>query len=69
MVAFFYTVGGLPKKLPLAFVNDENGTCAGYDGTRTYFNDSDCEFGLMSCRFLTEVEDPMIQKVRWRPKR
>ncbi|GLV42002.1 uncharacterized protein CBL_05040 [Carabus blaptoides fortunei] len=62
---FFLAVGGDPIDLPVAFVNDENGTCAGFkmENSLTFLNETDCEFRQMSCRYIQEVEDPMIRKV------
>lgn len=65
MTVFFLAIGGDPKNLPLAFVNDENGTCENFNlDNYIYFNnESECEFRHLSCKFMDMVEDPMIYKV------
>lgn len=68
MTVFFLAIGANVHDIPLAFVNEENGTCMNFDITKTliFNNDTDiddCEFQQMSCRFIHEVDDPMIKKV------
>lgn len=68
MVVFFLAIGADVHSIPLAFVNAENGSCPNFDITKSlvFNNDTDaddCEFTQMSCRFIEEVEDPMIDKV------
>lgn len=68
MVVFFLAIGADVHSIPLAFVNAENGSCPNFDITKSlvFNNDTDaddCEFTQMSCRFIEEVEDPMIDKI------
>lgn len=66
MTVFFLAVGGDPKGLSVAFVNKENGSCENFDSENyVYFtNESECEYRNLGCKFLEQVEDPMIKKVR-----
>ncbi|GLV42003.1 oskyddad [Carabus blaptoides fortunei] len=72
MSVFFLAVGGDPIDLPVAFVNDENGTCAGFkmENSLTFLNETDCEFRQMSLSVYTrsrgsyDTKDATIERVQ-----
>ncbi|KAJ8957482.1 hypothetical protein NQ317_014263 [Molorchus minor] len=64
---FVTAVGGHIKDVPLAIVNDETMTasCPNFSPLGTAFHDNSsnaCHFQNMSCRFLEELNNPMINK-------
>lgn len=60
-------VGGDIKDIPLGIVNDESmvTSCPNFDnnGTLIPYSFSSCHFRNMSCRFLKQLDHPMITKV------
>ncbi|XP_030754576.1 ABC transporter G family member 23-like [Sitophilus oryzae] len=60
-------VGGDPKDLKLAIVNDETMTtlCKDFttNGSAIPYGYSECHFHNLSCRFLQYLEHPMIHKI------
>lgn len=71
MLAFLVAVGGDIRGIKIGIVNDENmfNSCQGYNRNLTAlpYNYTDCDFDNLSCRFLDDIEDPMMSKVRGIP--
>ncbi|KRT81367.1 hypothetical protein AMK59_5794, partial [Oryctes borbonicus] len=67
MLAFLSAVGGDIKNIGVGIVNEEYSleTCKHYarEHTAAPFGFVDCNFTKLSCRFLEDVEDSMIDKV------
>lgn len=68
-IAFFLAIGADCTNLPLAIVNDETMTtkCPNFTVNHTAipFGWSNCTLSEISCRFLTYLEHPMIDKIRY----
>lgn len=65
MTLFFVAIGADVKDIKFAIVNDENTNeaCSKINANNTViFNDDTCDFNSLSCRFLDELNDPMIDK-------
>lgn len=66
-LAFFEAVGGDPKGLAMAIVNDEAGHCdfGKIKGNIVYDNATDeCDYFDMSCLVLNAYDDTFISKVK-----
>ncbi|KAI2474063.1 ATP binding cassette (ABC) protein subfamily G member, 20-like [Diabrotica virgifera virgifera] len=63
--AFLTSVGRDVSNIPIGIVNNELMDCANFtpNGTTDPFAFFQCHFYNMSCRFLTHLEDPMINKI------
>ncbi|CAH0554397.1 unnamed protein product [Brassicogethes aeneus] len=68
-MCFLLAVGGDIKDINLAVVNDETMTikCENFskNGTAVPYDFSSCHFDNLSCRFLTYLENPMINMVKY----
>ncbi|KAI2474061.1 ABC transporter G family member 23-like [Diabrotica virgifera virgifera] len=66
---FMGAVGGDIRSIPLGIVNDEamSVTCPGFsfNGTATATDDRACQLRNISCRFLSYLDHPMIEKVHF----
>ncbi|CAG9829053.1 unnamed protein product [Diabrotica balteata] len=66
---FMGAVGGDIRNIPLGIVNDEamSVTCPGFsfNGTATATDDRACQLRNISCRFLSYLDHPMIDKVHF----
>ncbi|KAG5872759.1 hypothetical protein JTB14_030154 [Gonioctena quinquepunctata] len=66
---FMSAVGGDIKDIKLGIVNDETmtATCPEFDfnGTAVAYDYGSCHFSNLSCRFLTYLDNPMIDKVQF----
>ncbi|XP_022905337.1 ABC transporter G family member 20-like [Onthophagus taurus] len=67
MLAFLNAIGGDIKSIGIGVVNSEHmmDTCNRYlrQNTAIPHGFVDCDFHQLSCRFLEDMEDPMIKKV------
>lgn len=66
MMLFFYTVGPDPKNLMIYVVNEETGACNSqkYLGNITYYNEEQtCKFTDLSCRFIANIDDNILETV------
>ncbi|VEN54162.1 unnamed protein product [Callosobruchus maculatus] len=65
---FVKAVGDDVRSIPLAIVNDETMTTScpnfNFKGTAVPYDDG-CHFSNISCRFLTYLDNPMIDKVKY----
>ncbi|CAG9856409.1 unnamed protein product [Phyllotreta striolata] len=61
--AFLSSVGGDVRNIPIGIINSESTNCSNYTNTTAvpydYFY---CHFQNLSCRFLSYIDDPMIEK-------
>lgn len=68
-VAFLLAVGPDPKGINLAVVNEETFTtlCPNFNNSHAAvpYGDYNCHFYNMSCRFLSYIDTPMINKVKY----
>lgn len=65
---FFNAIGGDPRDLHMAVVNDEAGDCNHnemWNGVNYDTKTGDCYFSKMSCRYLYGFNDSFIIKVGW----
>ncbi|CAK9808490.1 ABC transporter G family member 20 [Anthophora quadrimaculata] len=66
MMCFFNAVGQDPKELTMYVVNHEAGDCSGgkYRGN-VFYNETDhtCDFVDLSCRFLSGINDSVVEKM------
>ncbi|KAL1498316.1 hypothetical protein ABEB36_009132 [Hypothenemus hampei] len=63
---FVNSVGTEPKQLKLGIVNNESMTtlCENFDWNSTaIYEDNDCHFRNLTCRFLNYLEHPMFDKI------
>lgn len=68
MLAFLVAVGGDVRGIKLAVVNSENymlncNNYTGTNGTAIPYDYTSCHFMELGCRFLDQIEDPMIHKI------
>ncbi|XP_072378316.1 ABC transporter G family member 23-like [Diabrotica undecimpunctata] len=63
--AFLTSVGRDVSNIPIGIVNNELMDCSNFtsNGTTDPYAFFQCHFYNMSCRFLTHLEDPMINKI------
>ncbi|CAH1102722.1 unnamed protein product [Psylliodes chrysocephalus] len=63
--AFLSSVGGDVRNIPVGIINNEIRDCSNFtsNGTAIPYDYFYCHFHNMSCRFLSYVDDPMIQKM------
>lgn len=67
MLAFFLAIGNDVKAIKIATVNEEN--CLNYSNNKAMsvlpYNDNECAFQQLSCRFLEFLDDPMIKPIQY----
>ncbi|XP_056637728.1 uncharacterized protein LOC130445863 [Diorhabda sublineata] len=63
--AFLSSVGGDVKNIPIGIVNTEIADCRNYtmNATTEPYDSFKCHLYNMSCRYLSHLEDPMLQKI------
>lgn len=65
LVCFYVAVGGNPKGLNIAIVNDETTSfedCANKSLITTYVHDDTCDLHKISCRFINHINDSVAIK-------
>lgn len=68
LLSIFIAIGPTVQDIKVGIVNDENiyNLCNNYNISQTVIpttDETDCGFTALSCRFIDELEDPMIDKI------